>query len=251
MDPENRGKWVEAIQVLELAGSTMAMKMDDNDWYCQMEPSSVTQLAPCANIPTASFAMLVDDSASACKLTQHVNRLSHMLLQCDEANISLVDWVLRGIVRDIEEIANESELLDNVGFLFVALHQASRISRFFGNSLDLKDEIEEILDSRPFFRSLAQALAASPDLRAHCQAVGHIWESPNASLILYGLFGLVLVDFEHNILHHIQQQDVEVITIPGQNLPHLKIFAPNSKHRDTFTFTLSEQQWYWWTDQSD
>jgi len=36
------GKWVEAIQVLELTGSTMAMKRDDNDWYCQMEPSSVT-----------------------------------------------------------------------------------------------------------------------------------------------------------------------------------------------------------------
>ena len=258
--PMDRTEWMvvgqlamEAIEVLGKAGNEIAIKEGNHVAHWQISPSSLTVLAPCANIGTACFATLVADRTNACILTQHVNRLSHMLSQCDEANVLLVDLVLRTVVGNLDQAVNQDLVLDDVGLLLVGLHQATRMAMCFGKSGDLKNEVEERLKSHPCFHGLAQGMATMSDLHNHCLAAGRVWDAPNVGLIGYKRIGLMLVDFDHSILYHISRDKVVFLSVPqpgplGRDKMYLKLLTPGGVNRDSVTLPLTMTQWFWWSN---
>jgi len=251
--PDKRGEWVQAIQVLERAGNAVATREGNSIAHWQISPSSLAVLAPCANIGTACFATLVADRTNACILTQHVNRLSHMLSQCDEANVLLVDLVLRTVMGNIDQAVDQDLVLDDVGLLLVGLHQAARMAMCFGKSGGLKNEVEERLKSHPCFHDLAQGMATMSDLHNHCLAAGRVWDVPNVGLIGYKRIGLMLVDFDHNTLYHIRKVEVVFLSVPQpgpfeRHKFYLKLLTPGSVNRDSVTLALTRENRFWWSN---
>jgi len=229
----------------DLAETLRVIRRNRNPYF-RLSPSSVAPLAPCEDIETACLAILAANVTNACMLTQCVSRLSHMLGERRyETNTALVDMALHHVVGSLDLAVNQSATLDDVGFLLVAVLQASRAAV---KSSNFKHAIEERLGEHHTYFSLDWSMEdlIVPDF---CEEHGRIWESPDAGLVGVENGGLLLVDFEYKIIYHTRQIDAEVLAGPDPSgPPHLKFLTPASGGQDSIIIPLSVEEWAWWTN---
>jgi len=215
--------------------------------HWQIVPSSVPQGDTRRDVEGVCLEMvtLMDHTADPKELCQVAGKLSGALNSSETVNFALVHKALQVVLEDLHRVEDRDDMgVSDFGWLLVGLAQAIRDAGSFGDVGGLEAKVMEWLGGKPpIFAKLASEMQAGGDsLRRYCQAVGHVWDDPDAGLIGYRGWEVFAMDFASRRVQHLGVDCARQECTPTSSVLYLT--TPGGGQSLGLPLTFEQSKWW-------